>query len=147
MKGNLDLIIERFPNLQFEEGTRLPTIYVEAEQLEEVARFLKETPELTFDYLNCLSAVDYMTDFEVVYHFFSYVHQHTLVLKVKLDREKPKIPSLTFLWKTADWQEREAYDLFGIIFIGHPKLRRILLTEDFEGFPMRKEFKTQGHQV
>ncbi len=147
MNSNLDVIIKRFPDLHFEEGTRLPTIHISVEMLEEVAHFLRETPELAFDFLNCLSAVDYLSNFEVVYHFFSYVHQHALVLKVKVDRKKPKIPSLTSLWQTANWHEREAYDLFGIIFTGHPRLRRILLTDDFDGFPMRKEFNAEGYQV
>lgn len=146
MEESFNLIIQRFPRLRFEEKARIPTLFVESEELLEIARFLKENPELSFNYLQCLSAVDYLSHLEAVYHFFSYAHEHALVLKVKLDRTAPRIPSVASLWKTADWHEREAYDLFGIVFVGHPNLRRILLVDDFEGFPMRKDYKAKGYQ-
>lgn len=146
MDESLSLIIRKYPRLHFEERARIPTVFVEGEELLEVVSFLKEKPELSFDFLRCLSAVDCLSHMEVVYHLFSYTHQHGLVLKVRLDREAPRVPSVTAIWKTADWHEREAYDLFGIIFVGHPNLRRILLVDDFEGFPMRKDYTAKGYQ-
>ncbi len=117
------------------------SVVVDVAALLNVARYLKETPELAFDYLNCLSGVDYYDYLEVVYHLTSLQHNHSLVLKVRCyDTEKPSVPSVTGLWRAADYQEREVYDLLGISFPGHPNLKRIVLWEGFQGNPLRKAF-------
>ena len=116
-------------------------IVVTSKALYKVAEFLKNTAELDFDYLNNLAAVDYLDYFEVVYHLTSLKHNHSLVLKTRChDRENPILPSVVNLWRTADLQEREAYDLMGIIFEGHPDLKRLLLWEGFEGHPLRRDY-------
>jgi NADH-quinone oxidoreductase subunit C len=112
-----------------------------SKSLYQVAEFLKNTPALDFDYLTNLTAVDYMDYFEVVYHLISLKHNHSLVLKTRChDRGKPAVPSVVNLWRAADLQEREAYDLMGIIFEGHPNLKRLLLWEGFVGHPLRRDY-------
>ncbi|MBI3291992.1 MAG: NADH-quinone oxidoreductase subunit C [Elusimicrobia bacterium] len=126
-----------------------PFIRVAPEDWLSVAQSLRETPELQFDYLMCLSSVDRKELLEAVYHFYSYPQQHRLEVKVAALREAPKIPSVVHLWKTADWHEREAYDLMGIEFTGHPHLSRILLPDDWVGHPLRKDyqFPTEYHGI
>lgn len=108
----------------------------------EVARFLRDTPELQYVFLENLCGVDYLgrdPRFEVVYHLLSLRHRHRVCLKVGVPESDPTVPSLTSLWPTANWQERETYDMFGIVFTGHPSLQRILMPEDWEGHPQRKD--------
>jgi NADH-quinone oxidoreductase subunit C len=117
------------------------SLLVKAEALLEVAAYLKNTPGLDFDYLTMLTAVDYLDCFEVVYYLTSIEHNHSLVLKARCyQRDNPVLTSVTGLWQTADFQEREIYDLLGISFEGHPNLRRIALWEGFDGHPLRKDF-------
>ena len=112
-----------------------------SKSLYQVAEFLKNTPKLDFDYLTNLTAVDYTDYFEVVYHLVSLEHNHSLVMKTRCyDRDKPVVPSVVSLWRAADFQEREAYDLMGIIFEGHPNLKRLLLWEGFVGHPLRRDY-------
>ncbi|MCS6802774.1 MAG: NADH-quinone oxidoreductase subunit C [Chloroflexota bacterium] len=111
--------------------------------LVEVCQYLRDEPSLAFDYLVMETAVDYIEDdyFEVVYVLRSLQHNHELALKVRTDtRDDPVVPSLVDLWQTAEFQEREIYDLFGIRFAGHPDLRRLFLWEEFRGHPLRKDF-------
>jgi len=115
-------------------------VLVRKEALPEVMRFLKETPGLDFDYLVSITGVDYRDYLEVVYHLVSLQHNHSLVVKTRCDRESPVIPSVVSLWRGADFQEREIYDLLGIKFEGHPDLRRLLLWEGFPGHPLRKDW-------
>ena len=116
-------------------------VFVNGEVLLEVARFLKESPGLDFDYVTAITAVDYSDFFEVVYHLTSIVNNHSIVLKTKCHtREAPKLPSVVSLWQGADFQEREIYDLMGISFEGHPNMKRILLWDGFQGHPLRKDF-------
>jgi len=115
-------------------------LVVDSESLYKVAEYLRNTPGFDFDYLANFAAVDYMDYFEVVYHLISMKNNHSLVLKTRCyDREKPAIPSVVSLWRTADYQEREAYDLMGITFTGHPNLKRLFLWEGFEGHPVRRD--------
>ena len=138
-----------------------PYIVVDAPDLFDVCRFLREDPRLHFDLLNCISGVDYFepdpkkapkagfdAHLEVVYHLSSFQHRHRFVVKVLLPRwkgdkvgELPEVPSVTGLWRTADWHEREVYDLSGVWFTGHPDLSRILLSEDWVGHPLRKDYE------
>lgn len=116
-------------------------VVVATRSLYQVAEFLKNTPELDFDYLTNLVAVDYSDYFEVVYHLTSLNHNHSIVLKTRCyDRDKPAVPSVFHLWRAADFQEREAYDLMGITFEGHPNLKRLLLWEGFPGHPLRRDY-------
>jgi len=116
-------------------------VVVNSESLFRVAEFLKNTPALDFDYLADLTAVDYTDYFEVVYRLVSLTHNHSLVLKTRCyDRGKPAVPSVTRLWRSADFMEREAYDLMGIVFDGHPNLKRLLLWEGFMGHPLRRDY-------
>ena len=117
------------------------SLLVKAESLLEVAAYLRDTPALEFDYLSSVTAVDYFDCFEAVYHLTSIKRNHSLVLKTRCyGRENPALPSVVGLWRSADFQEREIYDLFGISFTGHPNLKRIVLWDGFEGHPLRKDF-------
>jgi len=128
----------------FQAEAQQPWAVVAPGAIAEVAGFAKSDPELAFDNLMCLSAVDYPKEdpprMEVVYHLFSYRHRHTFVLKVHLPREGARVPTVEAVWPVANWHEREAYDLFGIVFEGHSDLRRILLPDDWQGHPLRKDW-------
>lgn len=117
------------------------TVMVKTEDLYKVAEFLKTTDGLDFDYLADVTSADYTDYFEVVYHLMSLKHNHSLVMKTRCyNREKPVIPSVYSLWRAADYQEREIYDLMGIIFEGHPNLKRLFLWEGFVGHPLRRDY-------
>jgi NADH-quinone oxidoreductase subunit C len=138
-----------------------PWIEVTPAGLVEVCQYLKREPDLAFDMLNCITAVDYFEPdpkkaakagfephLELVYHLSSIRQKHSLVLKVMLPRwkndavgELPEVPTVSSVWRTADWHEREVFDLSGIHFAGHPNLRRILCPEDWEGYPLRKDYE------
>ena len=132
-------IEEKYPGSVVESSQ--VNLVVKGDSLLDVARFLRDTEGLDFDFLDFITAVDFYDHFEVVYLLGSLQHNHSLMLKVWCyDREKPSLPSVMGLWQGADFQEREIYDLFGIRFEGHPNLKRIFLWEDFEGHPLRKDF-------
>ncbi|MFN3306044.1 MAG: NADH-quinone oxidoreductase subunit C [Candidatus Kapaibacteriota bacterium] len=118
-----------------------PFINVVPEKLFDICLELRDNPELDFDYLMCLSGVDFPDTLQVVYHLYSLNKRHKIILKVTVPKENPKVPSVERIWRSADWHEREAYDLFGIIFEGHHNLIRILLPYDWEGYPLRKDYK------
>jgi len=138
-----------------------PFMVVTPGDLVDVCRFLRDYPRLAFDILNCVSGVDYLEPdpkkapeagfephLEVVYHFQSFRNQHRVVVKVILPRwkddkpgELPEVPSLTPLFNAANWHEREVYDLAGVWFTGHPDLTRILLSDDWVGHPLRKDYE------
>ena len=116
-------------------------ILVESNSILKVCRYLNQTAGLDFDYLVNLTGVDYLDYLEVVYHLASLQHNHSLVLKTRCsDREQPAVPSITSVWQGADFQEREAYDLLGIRFEGHPNMKRIFLWEGFKGHPLRRDY-------
>lgn len=125
------------------------TVTVPREQLTRVAAFLRHDPELEFDFLSDLTATDHFPlepRFAVVYHMLSIRHRHTLRLRTWTEGTNPSVPSVTTIWPTANWHEREVFDLFGIRFEGHPDLTRILLPLDWEGHPLRKDYPTEGHR-
>ena len=121
-------------------------VTVAPQSLLEACHVLREDPALSFDYLRCLSVVDYETSFQVVYHLWSREHRHKLVLKVDTSAEEPAVPSVMGVWRGADWFEREGHDLFGVNFEGHPDLKVLLLYEGFEGYPGRKSFPFHDYQ-
>lgn len=125
------------------DGTADPYFKVRPERLREVALLLRDDPALRFDFLDVITAVDQIKQgrIDVVYHLWSYVFRHACVMKVELPRAAPELPSLADVWRSAEWQEREQYDLFGVVFTGHPDLRRLLLPEDWPGHPMRKDYQ------
>ena len=114
------------------------------ERLPDIAIYLRDT--LGYDLLSNLTAVDYLADgvIEMVYHFMNLEGGPPLVVKTRVPREQPVVPSLTPIWPGADLQEREAYDLYGVHFPGHPNLKRVYMWDEFEGHPMRKDFPKQG---
>jgi NADH-quinone oxidoreductase subunit C len=117
-----------------------PFMVVEPAALVEICQHLKDDSATAFDCLSNESGVDYKDRIEVVYHLFSYKLRHQIVLKVKLPREGAKVPTLENVWKSANWMEREIYDLLGVTFEGHSDMRRILMPEDWVGHPLRKDF-------
>ena len=126
-----------------------PSITVSTVNLVELCNFLQKTEGLYFDFLACLSGIDNGVKeetMEVLYHLNSLPLEHSIVIQVIIPRDlKTPVPSITSLWRTADWHEREAFDLFGIHFENHPDLRRILLANDWEGHPMQKDYKEQEY--
>ena len=136
-------ILERFPNATADIPAPQTGLVVKIfpTVLDDVAHYLFETPELSFDYLMSLTAVDYPPEqMDVVYHLSSLTHKHKLTLKVSLNRNTPKVKSVAGVWRAAEWHEREVFDLFGVEFMGHPDLRRILTPEGLVGNPLRKDW-------
>ena len=127
------------------EGTKDPYFKVKAEAWLDVAKVMRDDPELQFDFLDNVTAVDWLKQsrIDVVYHLWSYSKAHQAVVKIELPRDKPQVPSVAPLWKAADWNEREQFDLLGVEFLGHPDLRRIMLPDDWVGHPLRKDYKEQ----
>ncbi len=117
-----------------------PQITVESQRISEICRVLKQDPRTSFKTLLCLAAVDYKESIQLLYILLSVEHEQTLAIKTDLDYKDPTIASVTTVWAAADWYEREAHDLFGVNFEGHPDLSPLLLYEGFEGFPGRKDF-------
>ena len=127
----------KFPAVTEEAGTR--TLVTPRESLLDVARYLK-VPPLALDNLHCITAIDRKEKIEVVYTLYSLCEHHGVTLKVSLSPQDLNVASLSGLWKSANWLEREVYDLFGIVFLGHPDLRRILNPYDWKAYPLRKDY-------
>ena len=125
------------------------TLRIQREGLRDVCRFLRDEPPLRFDWLSSIAGVDYLNmgrkpRFEVVYHLLSIEHKHRVALKAAVPEEELRVSSVVEIWPSADWHERETFDLFGITFDGHPDLRRILMADDWEGYPLRKDYPVGG---
>ena len=123
------------------------TIVVPKERIVDVCRFLKEDPQLQFDLLADVCGIDMYTPtkrFGVIYNLYSLKTKNRIRLKVFTEEEDPKVPTMTGVYGTANWHERETFDMFGIIFEGHPDLRRVYMPEDFEHYPLRKDFPLMG---
>jgi len=129
----------------FKGEVKEPYLTVAADAIVAVCCFLRDDADLRFEVLSDLTALDWPKEekIQVVYHFFSYSRNHQIVLKVDLPRDNPKIATVESVWKVANWLEREVYDLFGVIFEGHSDLRRIMLPEDWVGYPLRKDYVEQ----
>ena len=129
--------------IELKTGPRDPYVKVKSDRWHDVAKHLRDDAELRFDFLQCITAVDWPKKniIEVVYHLWSYPLKHSFVVKAEVPRDNPVLPSVADLWGAADWNEREQFDLFGVGFSGHPDLRRILNPDDWPGWPMRKDYK------
>jgi NADH/F420H2 dehydrogenase subunit C len=142
--GNEDLknlITEKFPGTMPLEGGQWFNVQVPSEDWREMALWLRNENDLYFDYMFCLTCVDWLKHLTMVYHLSSTRHRHHLVIKVNLDRENPIIETICDIWRTAEFHEREVYEMFGVQFINHPDLRKLILPDDWEGYPMRKDYE------
>jgi NADH-quinone oxidoreductase subunit C len=146
-------IREQFGESIIETHSRVgdDTVIIRPQALIPVCTFLKQDPDLDYNFLMDLTAVDYLRfnqkpRFEVVYHFFSLAKKHRVRIKVPTEGKNPELDSIVSLWPGADWYEREVWDMFGIKFRGHPNLKRILLYEEFQGHPLRKDYPIQKRQ-
>ena len=138
LKSNLSIF---YPALVFEEGSDWLTMNVVAGHWPGFAKHIRFEDGLLFDYLFCLTCVDWKTHLGMVYHLSSTTHRHNIVVKSKLDREQPEIETVCTIWKTAEFHEREVAELFGVNFLHHPDLRKLILPDDWEGFPLRKDYE------
>lgn len=129
------------PSLTFEEGGEWLNVNVAADNWLPLAEALRYTDSTYFDYLFCLTCVDWKTHLTMVYHLTSTRYRHNIVVKVKLDRTAPAIESVCRIWKTAEFHEREVFELFGVNFLNHPDLRKLILPDDWEGYPLRKDYE------
>jgi NADH-quinone oxidoreductase subunit C len=151
--GSLPLrrLLDRFGAAVVETHARLgdATALVRKEQLAELMRFLRDDPECAFDMLMDLTCVDYLGEeprFEMVYHLYSLAKNQRLRVKARVAEDACEIDTLCPLWASANWMEREVWDLYGVRFVGHPDLRRILLYEEFQGHPLRKDYPKERRQ-
>ena len=128
------------------ENSRPTTLLIHGEDLVAVAQTLWKNPSTYFDQFSCITGIDNGPDagtMDVIYTFYSIPFNQSLSIKVVLDRKKPEVESITSIWKSANWLEREVFDMYGIKFLNHPDLRRILMPADWDGFPLRKDYQEQ----
>jgi NADH-quinone oxidoreductase subunit C len=135
------------PLVGFEDGGEWLNIIVPPEELKVFVLQLRSDPDLIMDYLFCLTCVDWKTHFTMVYHFSSTHYRHNIVVKAKIDRMNPEIETVSDIWRTAEMLEREVYDLFGVKFLHHPDLRRLIMPDDWEGWPLRKDFEDPVNMI
>jgi NADH-quinone oxidoreductase subunit C len=141
-------LTELLPAATFDESGEWLSMNISAGDFLNAAQSLRNDPALNFDYLFCLTCVDWKTHLTMVYHFTSTAHRQPLVVKVQLDRNKPEIETLSHIWRTADFNEREAYEMFGVNFLNHPDLRLLILPDGWEGKnPMRKDFEDAVNMI
>lgn len=135
-------IAELLPPATFEEGGEWITVNLEPQSWLSFARQLRSDDALFFDYLFCLTCIDWKTHLTMVYHLSSTRYRHNMVVKAKLDRNKPEIETVSHIWRTAEFHEREVYEMFGVNFLNHPDLRLLILPDGWEGKnPLRKDFE------
>jgi len=135
------IISELLPNAIFEEGGEWLNIGIEAADWKDAALKLRNNESFPFNFLFCLTCIDWKTHFTMVYHLRSTTTLDNIVIKIKLDRVSPEVITVSDIWRGAELFEREVYDLFGVIFLEHPDLRRLLLTDDWVGYPLRKDYE------
>ena len=126
----------------YEGNADCPAVQVPADGLLKLMTKLRDDPEFNFDVLSSHTAVDRIEQnaFELIYYLYSLTHQKRLLVSVLIPRDNPVAPTCSGIWKIAEWQEREVYDLFGVYYDGHPDLRRVFLEDDWQGFPLRKDY-------
>jgi NADH-quinone oxidoreductase subunit C len=143
-----NFIAAEYTSAEFDETAEWMTVNISPSEWEIFSKWLKESPELNFDFLFCITCVDWRTHLSMVYHLTSTIFLHTLIVKIKVDdRNNPEVPSVAHRWRTAEFHEREAYDLFGMKFSNHPDLRRIFLTDDWQGWPLRKDYEDSVNMI
>ncbi len=143
-----DKILDIVPEATFEEGGQWLNVLIDSSHWLKLAQKLRTDDDFLFDYLFCVTCVDWKTHLSMVYHLESKLHKQIIVVKAKIeDRVDPKIESVSSIWKTAEFHEREAYDLFGVKFIHHPDLRRLFLTDDWVGWPLRKDYEDDVNMI
>jgi len=136
-----EFILTSVPEAQFEDGVQYLLATIPSNEIHSLSEKLKNDPDTGYDYLFCQTGVDWPDHMQVVYHLKSSTSGHSFVLKARIDnREKPEIDTVCDIWKTAEFHEREIYDLLGIVFRNHPDLRRLFLDEDWIGYPLRKDY-------
>ena len=141
-------LVELFPTATFDESGEWLTINVTSTDLPSAAEILRNKVELNFDYLFCQTCVDWKTHLTMVYHLESTQYRHQLVMKVQLDRNKPEVETVSHIWRTAEFNERETYEMFGVNFLNHPDLRLLILPDGWEGRnPMRKDFEDPVNMI
>jgi NADH-quinone oxidoreductase subunit C len=149
-----DLVMTQFPeaDIRLEEKHTPTTLSIPSTYILPVCQWLWQDPQAYMDILTCITGLDNgpeAASLEVLYHLYSIPHHHSLVLKVSLPREQPEgmptLPSVTPIWRGANWLEREVYEMYGINFEGHPDLRKLLLPADWEGYPLRKDYQAQTY--
>jgi len=130
-----------FPGVTYDETGEFLTILIAPAELRPVMKALRFNKEYNFDFLFCLTCIDWKTHLMMVYHLLSRKHKHNIVVKAKIqDIVNPEIETVCDIWQTANFHEREVYDLFGVKFINHPDMRRLLLDENWDGYPLRKNY-------
>ncbi len=136
------------PSVTFEDGGEWLNVIIDSKDWKPFAQQLHLTSGLDFDFLFCATCVDWKTHLSIVYHLDSTKHRHNLVVKSKLDRNKPEIETVSDIWRTAEFHEREQYEMFGVNFLNHPDLRLLILPDGWEGkFPMRKDFEDPVNMI
>jgi len=141
-------LTELLPAATFDETGEWLNMNIAVADFLNTAKLLRNDPVLHFDYLFCLTCVDWKTHLTMVYHFTSTSHRQPLVLKVQLDRNKPEIEAVSHIWRTAEFNEREVYEMFGVNFLNHPDLRLLILPDGWEGKnPMRKDFEDPVNMI
>ena len=140
-------ITEMLASASFDEAGEWLNISITPADWADFAHRLRDTAGLEFNFLFCVTCVDWKTHLGMVYHLTSTIHRHNIVIKTKLDRENPEIETVSNIWRTAEFHEREVYDLFGVKFIGHPDLRRLFLTDDWKGWPLRKDYEDPVNMI
>jgi NADH:ubiquinone oxidoreductase subunit C len=135
------------PSLVFEEGYEWLNMYVESQEWLSLAQKLRKDEKLFFDYLFCLTCVDWKTHLTMVYHLSSSKHHSSIVIKSKLNRSNPEIETVCHIWKTAEFHEREVFELFGVKFLHHPDLRNLILPDVWEGYPLRKDYEDAVNMI
>jgi NADH-quinone oxidoreductase subunit C len=144
----IEIVKKITDEIQVDEKCTPKCVLVPAIKIKEVCLELHQNSSTYFDMLSCITGIDngaQANSIEVVYNFYSIPFNHHMMVRVVLPREKPEIDSVASIWRGADWLEREVYDMVGVNFIGHPDLRRILMPADWEGFPLRKDYKHQEY--
>ena len=141
-------ISELLPAVTFEDGGEWLNIHAAPEDWLSFAQQLRQDQSLFFDYLFCLTCIDWKTHLTMVYHLSSTKYRHNIVVKSRLDRNNPEIETVSGIWKTADFHEREVYEMFGVNFLNHPDLRLLILPDGWEGKnPMRKDFEDPVNMI
>jgi NADH/F420H2 dehydrogenase subunit C len=138
---------ELLPPVSFEEGGEWLNAFVPPEDLKSFLHKLRFNRGLEFDFLFCLTCVDWKSYFNMVYHLTSTIHRHNVVIKVKLNSDSPEIETVSDIWRTAEMLEREVYDLFGVKFLNHPDLRRLIMPDDWKGWPLRKNYEDPVNMI